>query len=33
MQQLADPAVAELDGIHFDIPDEIRTIECMIAPT
>ncbi|WBQ04053.1 DUF885 domain-containing protein [Kribbella sp. CA-293567] len=33
MQQLADAAVAELAGTHFDIPDAIRRIECMIAPT
>jgi len=33
MQQLADAAVAELAGTHFDIPQEIRRIECMIAPT
>jgi uncharacterized protein (DUF885 family) len=33
MQKLADAAVAELAGTHFDIPEEIRRIECMIAPT
>ena len=33
MQQLADGAVGELAGTHFDIPDEIKRIECMIAPT
>jgi uncharacterized protein (DUF885 family) len=33
MQQLADAAVAELAGTHFDIPDEIKRIDCMIAPT
>jgi uncharacterized protein (DUF885 family) len=33
MQQLADAAVEELAGTHFDIPDEIKRIECMIAPT
>jgi len=33
MQQLADQAVSELSGTHFDIPDEIKTIECLIAPT
>ena len=33
MQELADAAVIELGGKHFDIPDEIRRIECMIAPT
>ena len=33
MQTTADEAVAALDGVHFDIPDELRTIEAMIAPT
>jgi uncharacterized protein (DUF885 family) len=33
MQQLADRVVAELDGVHFDIAPQIRTIECCIAPT
>ena len=33
MQDLADRAVADLAGQHFDIPDPIRTIECCIAPT
>lgn len=33
MQQLADQAVSELAGTHFDIPAEIRTIECWLAPT
>ena len=33
MQNLADEAVSELSGTHFDIPDQIKTIECMIAPT
>jgi uncharacterized protein (DUF885 family) len=33
MQKLADSAVADLAGTHFDIPEEIRRIECMIAPT
>ncbi|WP_202797090.1 DUF885 domain-containing protein [Kribbella flavida] len=33
MQQLADAAVEELAGEHFDIPDAIKKIECMIAPT
>ncbi|WP_238152515.1 DUF885 domain-containing protein [Kribbella speibonae] len=33
MQQQSDAAVAELAGTHFDIADEIRTLECMIAPT
>ncbi|GAB3617506.1 DUF885 domain-containing protein [Okibacterium endophyticum] len=33
MQRTSDAAVAELGRSHFDIPDEIKTIECMIAPT
>ncbi|MEV8373659.1 DUF885 domain-containing protein [Kribbella sp. NPDC056861] len=33
MQQLADAAVTELAGTHFDIPDAIRRIDCEIAPT
>ncbi len=33
MQQLADAAIEELAGTHFEIPDAIRRIECMISPT
>ncbi len=33
MQSLADRAVEELAGRHFDIPDPIRRIECCLAPT
>ncbi|MCY7412434.1 MAG: DUF885 domain-containing protein [Salinibacterium sp.] len=33
MQQLSDTAVAELSVTHFDIPDTIKRLECMIAPT
>jgi uncharacterized protein (DUF885 family) len=33
MQETSDRAVAELGASHFDIPDAIRTLECMIAPT
>ncbi len=33
MQQTSDRAVAELGRTHFDIPEPIRTLECMIAPT
>ena len=33
MQQLADRAVADLADTHFDIPEEIRRIECCLAPT
>src|SRR6202008_4997650 len=32
MQGVADTAVAELDGTHFDIPAPARRIEAMIAP-
>jgi len=33
MQETSDRAVAELGETQFDIPDEIRRLECMIAPT
>jgi uncharacterized protein (DUF885 family) len=33
MQQLSDRAVDELSRSHFDIPDPIKRLECMIAPT
>ncbi|WP_337006164.1 MULTISPECIES: DUF885 domain-containing protein [unclassified Microbacterium] len=33
MQETSDRAVAELGASHFDIPEQIRTLECMIAPT
>lgn len=33
MQITADQAVAELGETHFDIPEPVRRIECMIAPT
>lgn len=33
MQETSDAAVAALDGVHFTIPDAIRTLECRIAPT
>jgi uncharacterized protein (DUF885 family) len=33
MQELADQAIAELNGTHFDIPEPVRRIECCIAPT
>lgn len=33
MQETSDRAVAELGATQFDIPDEIRTLECLIAPT
>jgi uncharacterized protein (DUF885 family) len=33
MQQLSDTAIAELSKSHFDIPDPVKNLECMIAPT
>jgi uncharacterized protein (DUF885 family) len=33
MQGLSDRAVADLAGVHFDIPDVMKTLECKIAPT
>ena len=33
MQELADQAIAELHGTHFDVPEPVRRIECCIAPT
>jgi uncharacterized protein (DUF885 family) len=33
MQATSDRAVEELGKTHFDIPQEIRALECMIAPT
>jgi uncharacterized protein (DUF885 family) len=33
MQRQADEAIAAVDGVHFDIPDPVRTIEACIAPT
>jgi uncharacterized protein (DUF885 family) len=33
MQQLADKAIGELNGTHFDIAEPIRRLECCIAPT
>ncbi len=32
MQQLSDRALAELRGVHFDIPDALMKLECRIAP-
>jgi uncharacterized protein (DUF885 family) len=32
LQELHDEAVADLNGKHFDIPEEIRRIEVMIPP-
>ena len=33
MQERADEAIANLADTHFDIPDPVRTIQCLIAPT
>lgn len=33
MQETSDAAVQALDEVYFDIPEQIKTIECMIAPT
>ncbi len=33
MQTTADEAIERLHGVHFDIPERVRTIECRIAPT
>ncbi len=33
MQETSDRAVDELSRVHFDIPDEVKRLECMIAPT
>jgi uncharacterized protein (DUF885 family) len=32
IQELADGAIADLDGTHFDIPEPLRRVECRIAP-
>jgi uncharacterized protein (DUF885 family) len=33
MQALADKAIEQLNGVHFDIPEKMRRLECRIAPT
>lgn len=33
MQNLSDQAIQELGKSHFDIPEPMRKLECMIAPT
>jgi uncharacterized protein (DUF885 family) len=33
MQDLADRTIGELHGVHFDIPEQARRIEAVIAPT
>jgi uncharacterized protein (DUF885 family) len=32
LQELMDRTIAELDGVHFDIPDPVKRVEAMIAP-
>ncbi len=32
IQQMIDRAISELGGTHFEIPDPVRTVECLIAP-
>jgi uncharacterized protein (DUF885 family) len=32
LQDLMDRTVAELDGVHFDIPEPVKRVEAMIAP-
>jgi uncharacterized protein (DUF885 family) len=33
MQALADKAMADLHDTHFDVPEQVRRIECCLAPT
>lgn len=33
LQETSDIALAELADVHFDIPEPIRRLECLIAPT
>ncbi len=33
MQGLANKTIGELTDTHFDIPEQVRQIECRIAPT
>ncbi len=32
LQELLDRTIAELDGVHFDIPEPVKRVEAMIAP-
>ncbi|MFZ0664451.1 MAG: DUF885 domain-containing protein [Acidimicrobiales bacterium] len=32
LQELMDGAIADLSGMHFDIPDPVKTVEARIAP-
>lgn len=33
MQRLADETLADMAGVHFDIPEPVQRIECCIAPS
>ena len=33
LQERADEVIRNLEDVHFDIPEPVRRIECMIAPT
>ena len=33
MQETSDAAIEMLDGVHFDVPGPLRTLECRIAPS
>ncbi|MEP6622889.1 MAG: DUF885 domain-containing protein, partial [Acidimicrobiia bacterium] len=32
LQDLMDRTIAEMNGVHFDIPEPVQTVEAMIAP-
>ncbi|MGP4028126.1 DUF885 domain-containing protein [Actinomadura sp. 3N407] len=32
IQELADRAIGDLDGVHFDVPGPLRRIECRVPP-
>ncbi|WP_067779912.1 DUF885 domain-containing protein [Actinomyces vulturis] len=33
MQSTSDQAIADLDGVHFDVPKPLKTLNCKIAPS
>jgi uncharacterized protein (DUF885 family) len=33
IQELADRAIADLDGVHFDIPAPLRRVDCRLTPS
>ncbi|MGI8691994.1 MAG: DUF885 family protein [Geodermatophilaceae bacterium] len=33
LQETSDIALQELAGVHFDIPEPVQRLECLIAPT